>query len=97
SWLKLVNSIERRGLSLVDTKDAALRQKMIMAGYAAPYAPRVYTLVRLVLVIGLPVLVMLMFWIGGSSPSIMKRYFTLVVAAVAGLYVPALFIRVRTD
>ncbi len=46
-----------RGLSLVDTKDEALRQKLIAAGYTAPYAPRVYTLVRLVLVIGLPVLV----------------------------------------
>src|SRR5687768_2395918 len=41
SWLKLVNSIEKRGLSLVDTKDAALRHKLVAAGFAAPYAPRV--------------------------------------------------------
>ena len=33
AWLKLVNSVERRGLSLVDTEDAALRQKLIAAGY----------------------------------------------------------------
>src|SRR5687768_17454625 len=32
SWLKLVNAIEKRGLSLVDSKDAALRQKLIAAG-----------------------------------------------------------------
>src|SRR5262245_51911827 len=44
AWLKLVNTIENRGLSLVDTKDVALRQKLIAAGYPAPYAPRVYTL-----------------------------------------------------
>src|SRR5258708_5399678 len=56
--LKLVNSIESRGLSLVDTKDEALRQKLIAAGFGATYAPRVYTLVRLVLVIGLPILVL---------------------------------------
>jgi len=97
AWLKLVNSIERRGLSLVDTKDAALRRKLIAAGYPAPYAPRVYTLVRLVLVIVLPILVLTYFWIAGSSPSLMKLYFWLVIAAALGLYVPALFVRARAD
>src|SRR5690349_6947606 len=37
AWLKLVNTIESRGLSLVDTKDAALRQKMIAASYPVPH------------------------------------------------------------
>src|SRR4051794_24258790 len=41
AWLKLVNSIEARGLSLVDTKDAALRQKLVAGGFTASYAPRV--------------------------------------------------------
>src|SRR5690349_3979671 len=54
AWLKLVNAIENSGLSLVDTKDKALRQKLIAAGFTAPHAPRVYTLVRLVLVVALP-------------------------------------------
>src|SRR5436305_2585382 len=54
AWLKLVNSIEARGLSLVDTKDEALRQRLIAAGYSEPYAPRVYTLVRLTLIVALP-------------------------------------------
>src|SRR5437868_8644267 len=40
AWLKLVNSIEARGLSLVDTKDAALRQKLIAAGFSVSFAPR---------------------------------------------------------
>src|ERR1700741_5585383 len=31
SWLKLVNSIEKRGISLMDSKDAALRHKLIAA------------------------------------------------------------------
>src|ERR1043165_8589999 len=56
AWLKLVNTIEQQGISLVDTKDATLRQKLIAAGYSAPHAPRVYTLIRLVLVIGLPLM-----------------------------------------
>jgi tight adherence protein C len=97
AWLKLVNSIEKGGLSLVDTKDAALRQKLIAAGYPAPYAPRVYTLVRLVMVLGLPIFVLLLYWIVGASPSIIKLYFSLVLSAVMGLYLPALFIRARAD
>jgi tight adherence protein C len=97
AWLKLVNSIERRGLSLVDTKDAALRQKLVAAGYPAAHAPRVYTLVRLVMVFGLPLLVLALFWVTGSSPSVMKLYFSLVIAAALGLYLPNIFIRARAD
>jgi tight adherence protein C len=92
-----VNTIERQGLSLVDTKDAALRQKMVAAGYTAPYAPRVYTLVRLVMVFGLPLLVILLFWLRGSSPSMFKLYLSLVFAAAMGLYLPSVFIRAKAD
>ena len=97
AWLKLVNTIEKRGLSLVDTKDAALRQKMIAAGYSAPHAPRVYTLVRMVMVFGLPLLLLFVYWATGSSPSIIKLYFSLVVAAAMGLYLPNLFVRAKAD
>jgi tight adherence protein C len=97
AWLKLVNTIEQRGISLVDTKDATLRQKLIAAGYTAPHAPRVYTLVRLVMVIGLPLLVLLFFWASASSPSIIKLYFSLVIAAAMGLYLPNIFIRAKAD
>src|SRR4051794_34394005 len=41
NWLKLVDAIEKRGLSLVDTKDKAIRQKLIAAGFTTPHAPRV--------------------------------------------------------
>ena len=40
TWLKLVNAIEKSGLSLVDTKDDALRQKLIAAGFPAPFPRR---------------------------------------------------------
>jgi tight adherence protein C len=97
SWLKLVNTIEQRGISLVDTRDAALRQRLIAAGFSATYAPRLYTLLRLALVIGLPVLVLFFFGLSGSSPSLLKLYLSLVIAAAMGLYVPALFVRARAD
>ena len=95
TWLKLVNSIEAKGLSLVDTKDASVRRQLVAAGFTAPYAPRVYTLLRLLLVIGLPILAATFFWATGSSPSILRLYFTLVIAAAIGLYLPALLVRAR--
>lgn len=97
SWSKLVDAIEKRGLSLVDTKDKAVRQRLIAAGFTSPHAPRVYTLIRLVLVFGLPILAIAYFWLTGSSPSIFKLYVTLMIAAALGLYLPAVFIRARAD
>jgi tight adherence protein C len=97
AWLKLVNSIEKAGLSLVDSKDDALRAKLAAAGFTAPHAPRVYTLVRLVLVIALPVALFMLYWLRGSSPSVFKLYLTLLLAAGAGLYFPNLFVRAKAD
>ena len=97
SWLKLVDAVEKRGLSLVDTKDKAVRQRLIAAGFTAPHAPRVYTLLRLVLVVALPVFVLTLFWLGGSSPGVVKLYAFLIFAAVMGLYLPSLFVRARAD
>jgi tight adherence protein C len=97
AWLNLVNSIEKSGLSLADSKDDALRQKLTAAGYTAPFAPRVYTLVRLVMVVGLPILTLGFYWLGGSTPGIFKLYISLVIAAVLGLYLPNIFIRAKAD
>lgn len=97
AWLSLVNAVEKTGLSLVDTKDESLRQRLAAAGYTAPYAPRVYTLIRLVCVIGLPVLALLMLWAGGKTPSLFQLYLILSVMAVLGLYGPSLFIRAKAD
>jgi tight adherence protein C len=97
TWLKLVNAIEKSGLSLVDTKDDAVRQKLIAAGFTAPYAPRVYTLVRLALIVALPALVLFFFWSMGSSPSLLKLYISLLLAAALGLYIPNIFIRAKAD
>jgi tight adherence protein C len=97
AWFKTVERIEKAGLSLVDTKDASVRQKLIAAGYTAPFAPRVYTLVRLVLVIGLPALLLIYFWVSGSAPGVMGLYFSVVIAAAFGLYLPVLFVRAKAD
>ena len=97
AWLKLVNGIEKAGLSLVDTRDDSMRKKLVAAGYNAPYAPRMYTLIRLVLVIGLPLLAFTILWASGSSLGIFQIYGVVVVAALAGLYLPSVFIAAKAD
>lgn len=97
AWIKLVNAVEKSGLSLADTEDSVIRERLSAAGYSAPYAPRVFTLIRLALVIILPVLAALMLWSGEGRPSVLKVYITLAVAAALGLYLPKLFIRAKAD
>jgi tight adherence protein C len=97
AWLKLVNGIEKTGLSLVDTKDETLRRKLVAAGFTAPYAPRVYTLIRLVSVFAVPLLVLAIFWWTGSTPSLFKLYAFVTIAALLGLYLPSVFIAARAD
>ena len=96
-WLRLVNAIEKSGLPLTDTKDDKLRQRLAAAGIHAPHAPRVFTLVRLVLVIGLPLLMLGLLWLTSSTPGLLGLYFILVGAATFGLYAPALIVRIRAD
>jgi tight adherence protein C len=95
AWLKLVDRIEKAGLSLVDTQDEALGRKLAAAGFTASFAPRVYTLIRLTLVIGLPVLVLVLFWLSSSAPGMMRLYFSLLIAAAVGLYLPSIFVRAK--
>ena len=97
AWLKLVNGIEKAGLSLVDTRGDSVRKKLVAAGYTAPHAPRVYTLVRLILVIGIPLLVFGMLWLTGSMPGIFQIYAAVVIAALAGLYLPVVFLAAKAD
>ena len=96
-WVGLVGAIERSGIPLVDTKDATLRAKLIAAGYSSPVAPRVYSLLRLLAVIGLPVMLLLWFWLTGQRPSAGKLYLEALIAAALGLYAPSLFIRAKAD
>lgn len=97
AWLKLVERIEKTGLSLADTKDKAVRERLMAAGYTASYAPRVYTLIRLVLVFLFPALFLAYFWLVRGTPSAMALYFIVVIAAALGLYLPVLFVRAKAD
>jgi tight adherence protein C len=97
AWAKLVDAIEKSGLSLVDTRDQRLRQRLAAAGFTSPYAPRIYTLVRLCMVTGLPVLLLTARWITSSSPGFLGLYIQAMIAALLGLYLPSVFIRAKAD
>jgi tight adherence protein C len=97
AWAKVVETIERSGLSLTDSKDHDLRQRLAAAGFRRPYAARLYTLVRLGLVVALPVLVIVLHWLAGDFPGLFSLYVQCMIAALLGLYVPALFVRAKAD
>ena len=96
-WSKLVDRIEQSGLNLTDTKSDVLRDKMIAAGFESPAAPRIYTLIRLVMVIALPVAFVGVSVLVGKQLSFMQLYFVGSICALGGLYLPALFVRARAD
>lgn len=96
-WSRLVDRIEQAGLNLTDTKSDQLRDKMVAAGFESPAAPRIYTLVRLMLVILLPAAYVGLSVLSGKELSFIKLYVFGSVAALAGLYLPALFLQAKTD
>ena len=52
---------------------------------------------RLALIVALPLVALTFFWAAGSTPSITRLYFTLLIAAALGLYLPNLYIRAKAD
>ncbi|AMK18451.1 MULTISPECIES: type II secretion system F family protein [Sphingobium] len=94
-WKKLVDRIEKLGISLADTQSDSLRRRLIAAGYASPEAPKVFTFIRLTLTLALPAVMVLMSLSKPEPPSPVKLYFMATAIAVLGLYLPNLFISAK--
>src|ERR1700741_2938811 len=97
AWVALVSAIEKTGVPLVDTKDATLRSRLVAAGYTKEIAPRVYSLVGLITVIGFPIAAIGFLWASRSAPSLPKIYIAGMIAALLGLHLPSVWIRARAD
>jgi tight adherence protein C len=95
AWSRLADRIEKAGLNLADTKGDALRDLMVSAGFESPGAARVYTLVRLALVIALPLGVIAPLLLAGTEMSYFKLYLIGGVLALAALYLPNIYVRSR--
>ena len=97
AWIGLIQAVERSGIPLVDPKDPALRSRLVAAGYEGPNAARTYSVLRLGMVVGLPLLLFALMWVLGMRPSVFRLYLAGAGAALAGLYLPSIFIRHRTS
>lgn len=96
-WARLVASIERSGLSLDDSKTDLLRERLRAAGFEAPIAPRLYTLIRLALMVVLPSTFVVYTLMTGQELSFVRLYLVGSIMAAAGLFIPALIVRIRAD
>ena len=97
AWSRLADTIERAGLNLADSKSDKLRAKLVAAGFRSPAAPRIFTLVRLVLVFLMPLGYVLLAYSGDEPPSFVKVYLIGSILALLGLYLPNLFVQARAD
>ncbi|HEY4545098.1 MAG TPA: type II secretion system F family protein [Pedomonas sp.] len=93
-WAGLVAALQRRGILLEDEHAASLRSRLSAAGFHRPEAPALYTLVRIVLSLGLPGLFLSL---NAAAPGAAASRLYLVAAALAlaGLYLPRLWVDVR--
>ncbi len=97
TWTRVADRVEKAGLSLKDSNYDELQLKLRAAGYTSKSAPRVYTLVRLILVFVLPGWYLLIASMAEEPPSGMRIYLICSALALAGLYIPNLFIRAKAD
>jgi tight adherence protein C len=97
AWAKLIDTVEKSGLSLADTKEKQLRQKLVAAGFKGQHATQVYTLVRLVMVLLLPAAVLFLHWLSADPPGLVSLYVQAMIAALMGLYLPALLVQAKAD
>ena len=96
-WYKLTEIIEKTGISLVDTNGESLRARLIAAGYNSPLAPKVFTAIRLGMLVLLPAILVSLIFLGGTEVSPFKLYMFGVGLAILGLYAPNLFISAKAD
>jgi tight adherence protein C len=96
-WAKLAEKIERTGLNLSDTRGDKLREKLVAAGYRSPAAPKIFTLVRLVLTLLLPIAYLIFATSGGQELSFVKLYLFGSMLALMGLYLPNLLVTAKAD
>ena len=97
AWAKMVKRIENAGLSLSDTAESDIAKQLRAAGFISPMAPRVYTLVRLLLIFVLPGLFLAFALLRAEPPGVLALYLGCTLLAVLGLYIPNLTIRAMAE
>lgn len=96
-WARIVAEVERRGLSLNDTKGDQLTEKLMLAGYDQPFAPRVFVLTRTILTLALPFIAMVVMSFTNSWPKPSTLYLIIISAAAIGLYLPNFLVNSKAE
>ncbi len=97
AWAKVAAAIEAAGLNLTDTKSDRLLEKMRAAGFNSPSAPRIFTLVRLLMIFGLPLGYVGLSFMSNEPPSFLKMYVIGSILAVLGLFLPSIYVQAKAD
>lgn len=97
AWSHLAERIEKAGLSLSDTNSDSLRDKLRAAGYRSPSAPKLFTLIRLIMVFVFPAIYLFSRLGSEATSSTMQTYFICGLFAAIGLYVPNLYVSARAS
>ena len=96
-WARLARAIEEAGLNLGDTNADRLSKKLKAAGFTAPGAPKVFTLIRLCMIFILPLGYLGIVYLSGDPPSFLKLYLISAVLALLGLLLPSLYVQALAD
>ena len=97
TWARMAERIEKAGLSLSDSKDERLSAGLREAGYTSPSAPRIFTLVRLILVFALPAMALAAIYLAGKRPEVLTIYIVGSLFGLFGLFLPNLVVSARAD
>jgi tight adherence protein C len=97
AWAKMAKAVEEAGLNLADTNSERLTEKLRSAGFTSPSAPRIFTLVRLVMIFVIPVGYVLLAYSSGEPPSFLKLYLVGSGLAALGLLLPSIYVQARAD
>jgi tight adherence protein C len=97
SWANLTAFIEKHGLDLGDSKEDRLREKMLAAGYSSPAASRIFTLVRLLLILVLPLAYVIITYSRPDPPGFFTVYLVGAFLALLGLMLPNFFVQAKAD
>lgn len=97
AWAKLAQRIENSGFSLADSDPKGLRRRMLAAGFRSPQAPKIFTLIRILLIFVLPGVILLPQLASGKDMSLLSLYLQGAIFALTGLFLPNLFLTAKAD
>ena len=97
AWAELAERVERAGLSLADSKGDVLRDKLRAAGYQSAAAPKIFTLLRFILVFAVPLLFLAYMRLLDAELSTFTLYLGAAFCALLGLYLPNLVVTAKAD